>query len=148
YNNVNIVFITHHAEAKEVDEETFFNLGESGDTKVSSAYQLALDIIKERFDPNAWNIYPFHFSDGDNWGDSDNKGCRELMEKLLAVSSMAGYGEINEGGRYSVSTLMGELFQITNPKFVRVSIADKKDVYPALKQFFAKEGIEGLVSRA
>ena len=49
YNNVEIVFITHHTEAKEVDEEEFFNHGESGGTKVSSAYQLALDIINERY---------------------------------------------------------------------------------------------------
>ena len=75
------MFITHHTEAREVDEESFFKLGESGGTKVSSAYQLALDIIRERFDPQFWNIYPFHFSDGDNWGDSDNKVCMDLVHK-------------------------------------------------------------------
>ena len=68
YDHVRIVFITHHTEAREVDEDSFFKLGESGGTRVSSAYQLAVDVIKERFDPQFWNIYPFHFSDGDNWG--------------------------------------------------------------------------------
>ncbi len=66
YNNVQIVFITHHTEAKEVTEEEFFNKGESGGTRVSSAYELALQIINERYNPEDWNIYPFHFSDGDN----------------------------------------------------------------------------------
>ena len=66
YQDVEIVFITHHSEAQEVDEETFFHLGESGGTKVSSAYKLAHDIIEERYEPQRWNIYPFHFSDGDN----------------------------------------------------------------------------------
>ncbi|MBI4506925.1 MAG: sporulation protein YhbH, partial [Chloroflexi bacterium] len=75
YSNVRIVFITHHTEAKEVDEETFFRLGESGGTRVSSAYHLALEIIRERFNPASWNIYPFHFSDGDNWGEVDNQRC-------------------------------------------------------------------------
>src|SRR5215213_8849852 len=51
YETVQIVFITHHTEAKEVDEDTFFNLGESGGTKVSSAYQLALEIVKDRYPP-------------------------------------------------------------------------------------------------
>src|SRR5581483_12003413 len=71
YDNVDIVFISHHTEAKEVSEEQFFTQGESGGTVVSSAYKLALDIIKERYNPRDWNIYPFHFSDGDNYY-SDN----------------------------------------------------------------------------
>src|SRR5437763_16602603 len=71
YDNVEIVFISHHTEAKEVTEEQFFTQGESGGTVVSSAYRLALDIIGERFPPRDWNVYPFHFSDGDNYY-SDN----------------------------------------------------------------------------
>ena len=67
---VMIVFITHHSEAQEVDEDSFFRMGESGGTRVSSAYQLGWDIIHERYDPERWNIYPFHFSDGDNWSDN------------------------------------------------------------------------------
>ena len=70
YDNVDIVFISHHTEAKEVTEEQFFTQGESGGTV--SAYQLALDVIKQRYRPSDWNIYPFHFSDGDNYY-SDNE---------------------------------------------------------------------------
>jgi sporulation protein YhbH len=139
YNNVQIVFITHHTEAKEVDEETFFKLGESGGTKVSSAYQLALEIIKERFDPNAWNIYPFHFSDGDNWGDVDNRRCVDLVTRLLDVSNVFGYGEIREGGVRSSSTLMNAFQAIKNERFIPVIITDKKDVHPALRKFFTPQ---------
>ena len=64
YDDVQIVFLAHHVDAHEVDEDAFFHLGESGGTRVSSAYQLALDIVRERYDPARWNIYPFHFSDG------------------------------------------------------------------------------------
>ena len=137
YANVHIVFITHHTEAKEVDEEAFFNLGESGGTKVSSAYQLALDIIKERFNPSQWNIYPFHFSDGDNWGEVDNQRCLELVRALLQVSNAFGYGEIQEGGRRSLSTLMSTFSAINDPHFIGVTIASKEDVYPALRKFFS-----------
>jgi sporulation protein YhbH len=137
YTNVQIVFITHHTEAKEVDEETFFKLGESGGTKVSSAYQLALEIIQRRYDPNAWNIYPFHFSDGDNWGDADNRRCVELVQRLLEVSNVFGYGEIREGPARSTSTLMSAFQQIKDPRFITVVINDKRDVLPALKAFFS-----------
>jgi len=136
YNRVKIVFITHHTEAKEVDEETFFKLGESGGTKVSSAYQLALDIVKERFDPSSWNIYPFHFSDGDNWGDVDNRRCVDLVNRLLEVSNVFGYGEIREGAIRSSSTLMNAFQAIKDEHFISVVITDKKDVYPALRKFF------------
>jgi sporulation protein YhbH len=137
YDNVRIVFITHHTEAKEVDEEAFFNLGESGGTKVSSAYQLALDIVNERFPPALWNIYPFHFSDGDNWGEVDNQRCLDIVRQFLQICNLFGYGEIQEGGRRSMSTLMSAFQQITDPKFVGVTITSKEDVFPALRRFFS-----------
>lgn len=137
YNNVKIVFLTHHTEAKEVDEEAFFQLGESGGTKVSSAYKLALEIIKERYNPERWNIYPFHFSDGDNWGDADNKLCLELVQQLLAASNVFGYGEIQEYNYGSSTTLMSTFQALKdNSSFIPVVIRDKKDVYPALQKFF------------
>lgn len=147
YNNVRIVFITHHTEAKEVVEEAFFNLGESGGTKVSSAYQLALDIVRERFDPGRWNIYPFHFSDGDNWGEADNKRCLELVEEFLKFCNQFGYGEIREKPMLVLSTLMSAFSTIRDPRFAGVTISQRQDVYPALQKFFGKEHIEGAVSR-
>lgn len=138
YNDVDIVFIAHHTEAKEVDEESFFKMGESGGTKVSSAYQLALDIIAERYNPAAWNVYPFHFSDGDNWGEADNRRCLELVGKLLEVSNMFGYGEIREAN-YN-STLMQAFSAVKNDRFISAIITEKKDVYPALKKFFGRGG--------
>jgi uncharacterized protein len=139
YTNVQIVFLTHHTEAKEVDEDTFFHLGESGGTKVSSAYQLALTIVEERYHPSAWNIYPFHFSDGDNWGDVDNRRCVDLVNRLLDVSNVFGYGEIREGGVRSSSTLMNAFQAIKNDRFIPVIITEKRDVHPALKRFFSPQ---------
>lgn len=135
YNNVKIVFITHHTEAKEVDEQTFFTLGESGGTKVSSAYKLALDIIKERFNPERWNIYPFHFSDGDNGGDSDNRLCMDLVKQMLEACNIFGYGEIQQVP-HGYSTLMSAFSNIEDEKFIAITIRDKKDVYPAFQKFF------------
>ncbi len=141
YNNVQIVFISHHTEAHEVTEEEFFHKGESGGTQVSSAYELALQIIAERYNPNDWNIYPFHFSDGDNlpW---DNERCVQLVQKLMEQCNLFGYGEIREGHYRSPSTLMSAFNKITNRKFIAVTISDKKEVYPALQKFFSlREGV-------
>jgi uncharacterized sporulation protein YeaH/YhbH (DUF444 family) len=141
YNNVQIVFISHHTEAREVSEEEFFHKGESGGTQVSSAYELALQIIAERFNPNDWNIYPFHFSDGDNlpW---DNERCVQLVQKLMQICNLFGYGEIREGHYRSPSTLMSAFNKIADRKFIAVTISDKKEVYPALRKFFSlRDGV-------
>src|SRR5690606_2848517 len=92
-------------------------------------------IIQERFTPSQWNIYPFHFSDGDNWGEVDNQRCMELVTQLLDLSNVFGYGEIQEGGRRSLSTLMSAFNAIQNERFIGVTIASKEEVYPALQQF-------------
>lgn len=135
YNRVEIVFVSHHTEAREVSEEEFFTRGESGGTKASSAYQLALDLVASRYQPDNWNIYPFHFSDGDNWP-SDNDTCRDLARRLVACSSLVGYGEIRQRRFTAQSTLMHAFDEISDPRFVRVIIEDKADVYPALRTFF------------
>jgi len=147
YDNVDIVFISHHTEAREVTEEQFFTQGESGGTVVSSAYQLALDIIRQRYNPADWNIYPFHFSDGDNYY-SDNDEAVRLADELISTCNLFGYGEIGEEGSASYRRASGALLSIFNDRlkerehFIGVRIDDKEDVYPALKQFFGKRGIE------
>ena len=135
YDNVEIAFISHHTEAKEVTEEEFFTRAESGGTKVSSAYRLALDLIDERFDPEHWNLYPFHFSDGDNFV-SDNADSLARMGELIALSNMVGYGEIRRTRRSYGSTLMKAFEEIEASNFARVTIAEKSEVYPALQSFF------------
>ncbi len=146
YDRVEIRFIAHHAEAKEVSEEEFFTRGESGGTRASTAYELTLRMIRERYPPDSWNIYPFHFSDGDNWP-SDNERCRELVEELLACVNLFGYGEIRQGRYAYQSTLMHTLQRIGHPKLVTVTISDKTDVYHALRRFFGPE-LEQEVARA
>jgi uncharacterized protein len=138
YDNVKIVFISHHTTAKEVTEEEFFTRGESGGTMASSAYTLATQIIQERYPPTDWNIYPFHFSDGDNWP-SDNEQCFQMASSVLAMSNQLGYGEIRRSAFTSSGSLMQTLKRLDSPKFVAVTIREKADVYPALRTFFASE---------
>lgn len=135
YENVEIVFIAHHTEAKEVSEEDFFSRGESGGTICSSAYKKALEIIDKRYSPDRYNIYPFHFSDGDNLT-SDNQRSVEYVKELMKRSNMFGYGEINPYNRQS--TLMNVFKNLKDDKFVYYVIREKADVYQSLKTFFRK----------
>jgi len=134
YQNVQIVFLAHHVEAKETTEEEFFTKGASGGTRCSSVYQLALEIIEERYSPQDYNIYAFHFSDGDNLS-SDNDQCVRLVQELLKSCNLVGYGEI-EGAYYYGSTLRNAYRKIEHEHFTSIGIKDKTDVYPALKSFF------------
>ena len=138
YESVDIAFIAHHTKAREVTEEEFFYKGESGGTICSSAYEKALELIDDRYSPSRYNIYPFHFSDGDNLT-SDNPNCLTLIEEIMEVANMFGYGEVNAYRRYS--TLMSAYRRIDNPKFRHYILKEKQDVYHALKSFFRKEEV-------
>lgn len=135
YEKVDIVFLAHHTEAREVSEEEFFTRGESGGTICSSVYQKALQIIDERYPPANYNIYPFHFSDGDNLT-SDNDRCIKLIHELMKRCNVFGYGEVNQYNRGS--TLMSAYRNINQAKFMYYVIKEKSEVYAALKRFFHK----------
>lgn len=139
YETVEIEFIAHHTEAKVVSEEAFFSKGESGGTICSSAYHKALELIGEKYHPSSYNIYPFHFSDGENIT-SDNPNCIKLVDEIMEVSSMFGYGEVNAYNRHS--TLMRAYKNIDDPKFRHYILKDKRDVYHAIRRFFQKETVE------
>lgn len=148
YDNVQICFLAHSTEAREVTEEEFFTKGESGGTRCSSVYELALEIIARRYPPDQYNLYPFHFSDGDNLA-SDNPRALEMMRRLVEVSSLVGYGEIDSypaGSGYYRSTTLYTLFtkEIQHPRFVATVIREKGDVYQALRTFFGPEQMAAL----
>ncbi len=140
YEKVDIVFIAHHTEAKEVTEEEFFTRGESGGTICSSAYVKALEIIDSRYSPALYNIYPFHFSDGDNLT-SDNERCVRLIKELLERSNIFGYGEVNQYNRSS--TLMSAYKHLEHQQFLYYVIKEKGEIYHALKTFFRKREAVG-----
>lgn len=141
YQNVELVFIAHHATAKEVTEDEFFNKGESGGTMISSGYKRALEIIEERYHPTLWNIYAFHCSDGDNFI-SDVERTLELTEELSNVCNLFGYGEIKPlGPRYYESSMLNVFRSLELDNFHTVLIERKEDVWPSFKALLAKERI-------
>ena len=96
YKNVETRYIIHDAAAREVPRDIFFRTKESGGTLISSAYTLCLKIIEADYPADLWNIYPFHFSDGDNWSSSDTRLSLDLVEKhLLPASNQFSYGQVD-----------------------------------------------------
>ena len=95
YKDIEIRYIIHDATAKEVDEDTFFRTRESGGTLISSAFKLCREIMRADYDSSEWNIYPFHFSDGDNWSTDDTKLCLKILdEDIIPHSNVFCYGKL------------------------------------------------------
>jgi hypothetical protein len=139
YKQIEICYIAHDAVAHEVDRETFYHLREGGGTKISSAYKLCTQVITERFSPELWNIYPFHFSDGDNWGDGDTATCiRLLEEELLPRSNQFCYGQVRS--MYGSGSFAYDLnYHLGNHDTLVVSeIQDRDGVYDTIKDFLGK----------
>lgn len=135
YEQVQVCFLAHDTEAKQVDEEAFFTKGESGGTRCSSVYQLALELLETQYPSQYYNAYAFHFSDGDNL-DSDNIAAANLVRGLLDKVNMLGYGEIRrhgQGGR-----LWNAMSAIQHEAFIRSVLREKGDVYRTLKDFFGE----------
>ncbi|BDG62022.1 sporulation protein YhbH [Caldinitratiruptor microaerophilus] len=151
YDNVQIRFLAHSTEAREVTEEEFFTKGESGGTRCSSVYELALRLIEEEYPPGEYNLYPFHFSDGDNLA-SDNPRAVELVKALLEVSNLFGYGEIDGHGAglsYYRSSTLYSLYtrEIRHPRFVATVIRSRNEVLDALRAFFGPREVAALAGR-
>jgi hypothetical protein len=95
YEGIESRYIIHDAMAKEVDRDTFFRTRESGGTMISSAYKLCARMIEDEYPADEWNIYPFHFSDGDNWSVDDTVTCVDILRsKILPVVNLFCYGQV------------------------------------------------------
>jgi hypothetical protein len=144
YANVEVVFIAHHTEAKEVSEEDFFHKVESGGTYISSGYKKALEIIEDRYHPSLWNVYAFHCSDGDNFY-SDNERAHQSAEELCKVCNLFGYGEIKPSGSAYYSGSMLEVFgQIKADNFHMITIEKKEDLWEGFRSFLMKDKASGV----
>lgn len=139
YHNVQICYITHDAIAREVDETTFYSTRESGGTIISSAYHLCLEIISHRFDPDNWNIYVFHFSDGDNWGEIDTQACVTLLAfELLPKLNLFCYGQVESHyGSGQFIDALKQNFQ-HHDRVALSEIANKEAIYRSIRQFLGK----------
>jgi uncharacterized protein len=138
YEKIDIVFIRHHTQAQEVDEQNFFHATETGGTVVSSALVLMEEIIRARYPSSEWNIYGAQASDGDNWH-HDSGRCRELLaDKLLPLCRYYAYVQVAEEEQNlweEYTQLVGEVKQ-----FAMRKVTEASQIYPVFRDLFKKEG--------
>ena len=140
YEKIELVFIRHHTQASEVDEENFFHARETGGTVVSSALVLMEEIIRARYNPSEWNIYGAQASDGDNWH-HDSGRCRELLnDKLLPLVRYYAYVQVAE----EEQNLWEEYRQLEGvyPHFAMRKALEPAQIYPVFRDLFKKEGAQ------
>jgi uncharacterized sporulation protein YeaH/YhbH (DUF444 family) len=138
YEKIEVVFIRHHTQAQEVDEETFFYARETGGTVVSSALNLMGDVLKERFPADQWNIYVAQASDGDNWHE-DNERCRKaLVDDILPAVQYYTYIEIGDRDPQGLWYLYEHLQRDFHDRFAIQRVRNNAEIYPVFRELFRK----------
>lgn len=139
YKGLESRYIIHDAVAREVDRETFFHTRESGGTMISSAYKLCREVIDKDYSPYDWNIYPFHFSDGDNWSREDSMECIELLQKeVLPKVNMFCYAQVESP--YGSGQFLRDLndhFE-GSEQVITSQVANRDQIYESIKTFLGK----------
>jgi len=161
YDTIEVVFISHTIHAKRVSEDEFFQRISTGGTMMSSALEVEMDIIKQEYHPNSWNIYTFYCGDGENWED-DNEKALNLLKSLKESNQMLIYTEINEkrvhpeeegddvpaweGPTFTAwkETELNSIWTLCTPlidnKFKRFLLTKPGQIWPTFKKIFgAKE---------
>lgn len=145
YEGIESRYVVHDVAAQEVDRATFFAVREDGGTRISSALTCAKGLIDRHYNPDDWNIYLFHFSDGDNSSDSDNTLCCQILERdLLASVNMFGYCQVKSAyGSGQFHGVLKDRFVDRKPgpdsplaKVVVSKVNEREDIYDSLRTFF------------
>lgn len=138
YQKIEIVFIRHHTTAKEVDEHEFFYSRETGGTVVSTALELMMKIIRERYLSSDWNIYGAEASDGDNWN-ADSPHCADILnQEIMPCLQYFAYIEISP----QVHQNLWEAYLDVEKRykqFVMRTVDSAADIYPVFRDLFRKQ---------
>lgn len=143
YEGIESRYIVHDVRAGEVDKKTFFSVKEDGGTRISSALVCCKELLRQHYDPTDWNIYLFHFSDGDNSSDADNRLCVKILdEELLPISNMFGYCQVTSA--YGSGSFLGVLQEAfpggktdeLGPRLITSKINSRDDIIESLRTLF------------
>ncbi len=152
YRHVEVVFIRHTHEAKEVDEETFFRSPETGGTVVSTAFEEMIKVMEARYSPADWNIYVAQASDGDNTTADNDRTAHLLTDRVLPVCQYFAYLEVgreDDGGPIGFMPRETELWRTytklraADPRLAMRKVRHRKDIYPVFRELFRKGAVEG-----
>jgi uncharacterized sporulation protein YeaH/YhbH (DUF444 family) len=145
YRSVVSRYIVHDVNAQEVDQETFYHLTENGGTAISSAYLLANTIVEREYPAESWNVYAFHFSDGDNWMADTKRAC-EAVQQMLPRLNLFGYGQVRS---YTTGQFLAALrdfceglpeatYADGTPRLVTSVISDRDAILNSIREFLGK----------
>ena len=140
YDKIELVFIRHHTQAQEVNEDDFFHATETGGTVVSSALVLLDEVIRARYPTNEWNLYVAQASDGDNWH-HDSSRCKEILEeKILPLVRYYAYVQVAQ----TEQNLWDEYLSLaeTHKHFAMRKVLEASQIYPVFRELFKKEGVD------
>jgi uncharacterized sporulation protein YeaH/YhbH (DUF444 family) len=88
---------------------------------------------------NAWNIYPFHFSDGDNWSGEDTRVCLGLLKDFFLPSvNMFGYGQVES--KYGSGQFLKDLEKVftADERLVMSKIESRDKIMQSIKEFLGR----------
>ncbi|CAB1129037.1 conserved protein of unknown function [Candidatus Hydrogenisulfobacillus filiaventi] len=135
YRDLKLEFLAHDTRAFWVDEAAFFTLSAGGGTRSAAAYRALGERMEEAFPPDRWNIYAFHFTDGEDWGPEEARGA---LEGLLPALNLFGLVELApERFHARLGEILGRL---PNPPVVTVRIDDKTEIMQGLKRLLGSGG--------
>lgn len=139
YKGIESRYIIHDAMAREVDRDTFFSTRESGGTMISSAYKLCAKMMEDEYPADEYNIYPFHFSDGDNWSVDDTVTCVDILNnQILPSSNQFSYGQVESpyGSGQFIKDLQEHFADTEN--LVTSEIKGKDAIMDSIKDFLGQ----------
>jgi uncharacterized sporulation protein YeaH/YhbH (DUF444 family) len=139
YKGIENRYIIHDAAAREVDSETFYHTRESGGTIISSAYKLCDRIIHTEYDAKEWNLYVFHFSDGDNWSGEDTELCFKILRgRVLPDVNLFCYGQVES--QYGSGQFLKDIKEHMGGQenLIVSKIDSRDDIYDSIKTFLGK----------
>ena len=138
YQGIESRYIVHDVRASEVDRETFFRIREDGGTRISSAFRLGRELIDKHYALSEWNVYLFHFSDGDNSSESDSRECCAMLkEHLLERVNMFGYCQVASayGSGNFINVIHEQLAD--EEAVITTRVNTKDDIYDSIREFFS-----------
>jgi uncharacterized sporulation protein YeaH/YhbH (DUF444 family) len=147
YKTVQIVFIRHTSNAQEVDEDTFFHSRETGGTIVSTALEEMMRIVRERYNPDNWNIYAAQASDGDNYTEDSDRCSHLLGNEILPITQYFAYIEVGAEAtlRHGFPSPPTDLWRTygqiaaQHRNFAMRKVADQTQIFPVFHELFAKQ---------
>ncbi|PSQ02778.1 hypothetical protein BRC94_00550 [Halobacteriales archaeon QS_5_70_17] len=140
YDNAEFIYIAHDAEAWAVEREEFFGIRSGGGTRISSAYELAAELLEE-YPFSEWNRYVFAAGDSENSSNDTEERVIPLMEQIPA--NLHAYVETQPSGNAINATHAEEVERHFDGNDVAVAyVTGPEDVVDAIYTILSTENNE------